>query len=88
MKYSRAWLQEHLEGTLPSNEELIKEVTLKAFEVEETLGFGEESVFEIKVLPDRAHDALSHRGMARELGALFSLSRKAREVREISPDVS
>ncbi|HCP08481.1 MAG TPA: phenylalanine--tRNA ligase subunit beta [Candidatus Moranbacteria bacterium] len=30
----------------------------------------EDNIFEIKVLPDRAHDALSHVGMAREICAL------------------
>jgi phenylalanyl-tRNA synthetase beta chain len=31
---------------------------------------GADTIFEIKILPDRAHDALSHVGMAREIAAL------------------
>lgn len=105
MKYSRAWLQEHIVESLPPNEEMVKVIPLKAFEVEgvdlnptsrdgqdpkasSMLGQGEDSVFDIKVLPNRAHDALSHRGMARELSALFGLRRKAREIKNVQADAS
>jgi len=43
---------------------------MKAFEVEGVEKNKDDSVLEIKVLPDRAHDALSHIGMAREICAL------------------
>jgi len=36
----------------------------------EYLGIESDSVFEIKVLPDRAHDCMSHVGVAREITAL------------------
>ena len=32
---------------------------------------GEDTVLEIKILPDRAHDCLSHWGIAKEIGAIF-----------------
>ena len=78
MKYSRNWLQEHLATPLPPLATLAKEVTLRAFEVEEVEEHGDDALLEIKVLPDRAHDALSHRGMAREIGALLGVARKER----------
>ena len=78
MKYSRNWLQEHLTTPLPALLTLTKEVTLRAFEVEEIEIHGDDVLLEIKVLPDRAHDALSHRGMAREIGALIGVVRKER----------
>ena len=78
MKYSRNWLQEHLTTPLPALVTLTKEVTLRAFEVEEIEIHGDDALLEIKVLPDRAHDALSHRGMAREIGALIGVVRKER----------
>ncbi len=76
MKYSLQWLNGHIEGTLPSPEKLIAEITEKAFEVEGTETYDDDTVIEAKVLPDRAHDALCHRGMAREIAALFGLKRK------------
>ena len=94
MKYSTHWLQEHIVKPLPDAEELRRIVTTKAFEVEEMETHGDlpaqagDAVFDIKVLPDRAHDALSHRGMAREIAALCDLGRKERESVGVSPDPS
>ncbi len=73
MKYSHKWLKEHIVGPLPAPEEIRRVVTTRAFEVEEMETRGEDTIFDIKILPDRAHDALSHRGMAREIAALFGL---------------
>jgi len=79
MQYSYRWLKEHIQGPLPAPAEIRRVVTTRAFEVEgmEARGLpaqaGEDTIFDIKVLPDRAHDALSHRGMAREVAALFGL---------------
>jgi len=76
MKYSLQWINEHLAGELPEISAVLREVTLRAFEVEEVVQKDADTILDIKVLPDRAHDALSHRGMAREIGALFGISRK------------
>ena len=88
MKYSLNWLQEHLDEALPNVALLAKKVTIQAFEVEETEIRGDDKVLEIKVLPDRAHDALSHRGMAREIGALLNVKRKARDIKSAVHDAS
>ena len=89
MNYSYKWLQEHIVAALPSVEELVRTVTIKSFEVEgvEKRADGD-AIFEMKVLPDRAHDALSHRGMAREIAALFGLPRKERKVEDVAVDAS
>ena len=83
MKYSYTWLQEHIDQPLPGVEELARTITIKAFEVEgmEKFAATNDTVLDIKVLPDRAHDALAHRGMAREIAALFGLKRKVREIK-------
>lgn len=83
MKYSYTWLQEHLAQPLPGVEELARTITIKAFEVEgmEKFAATNDTVLDIKVLPDRAHDALAHRGMAREIAALFGSKRKEREMK-------
>lgn len=59
---------------MPSPQSVAEAFTLHAFEVEGIEKVGNDSVMEIKVLPNRAHDCLSHRGLARELGAILNLS--------------
>lgn len=87
MKYSHKWLQEHLGKPLPSAaEELARTITMKSFEVEGVEPHGDDTIFDIKVLPDRAHDALSHRGMAREIAALFDIPLRARSVEQKGSD--
>lgn len=86
MKYSFSWLQEHLDQPLPDPKRLCAEMTIKAFEVEAMETRGADTVFDIKVLPDRAHDALSHRGMAREVAALFDIPMRERINAELDHD--
>lgn len=69
MKYSYNWLKE-LSKTKKLPEQLAELLTMRAFEVESVEKIKGDSVLEIKVLPDRGHDALSHIGMAREIAAL------------------
>lgn len=76
MKYSKAWLQNYIIETLPENKIIEEELNAKAFEVEgiEKSEDNLDSIFDIKVLPNRAHDALGHIGMARELCACLGLT--------------
>lgn len=76
MKFSKKWLQEYIVETLPSDVEVEEILNKKAFEVEEVVELSNDVIFDIKVLPNRAHDALGHRGMARELCADFSYTFK------------
>ncbi len=52
---------------MPDTQTLKKIITDHAFEVEEVIEGVHGDVIDLKVLPDRAHDALSHRGIAREI---------------------
>lgn len=52
---------------LPDTKTLQSVLTNHAFEVEEIIPQEVGDVIDLKVLPDRAHDALSHRGIAREI---------------------
>ncbi len=52
---------------LPDTETLKSVLTNHAFEVEEVIKKEKGDAIDLKVLPDRAHDALSHRGVAREI---------------------
>ncbi len=69
MKISRTWLQKYFDTELPSAEVIADALTFHAFEIEEVAG----DVLDIKVLPDRAAYALSHRGIAREVAAVLNL---------------
>ncbi|MBU0612191.1 phenylalanine--tRNA ligase subunit beta [Patescibacteria group bacterium] len=73
MKVSYNWLQNYFEEKLPNPEKLSEGIIFHSFEVEETIKVGDDIVFDIKVLPDRAHDCLSHWGIAKEISAIFNL---------------
>lgn len=71
-------MQGFVDGKLPEdNKVIINDLSKSSFEVEsvevvkDTDG-KEDSLFEIKVLPNRIADAMSIRGMARELGAVYN----------------
>ncbi len=69
MKYSYNWLKE-LSGTKKSPKQLAELLTMHSFELEELKTEGKETQLEFAILPNRAHDALSHIGMAREICAV------------------
>ncbi len=69
MKFSANWLNEYLKKPLKP-QEMAELLTMHAFEVETCEKFGEDFVLDIKVLPDRAHDCMSHIGIAKELAAI------------------
>ena len=73
MKFSKAWLQTYSKKLLPSSQELEEVITFNAFEIEEITQHNGDDIFDIKVLPNRAHDALGHRGMAKDVCALAGI---------------
>lgn len=82
MKVSRAWLQKYFVTELPGVGEIADAYTFHAFEIEETLG----DMLDVKVLPNRAADCLSHRGLAKELGAILDMPLAKDPLRESLPD--
>jgi len=72
MKFSANWLNEYLKKPLVP-EEMAELLTMHAFEVESVEKFGPDNVLDIKVLPDRAHDCMSHIGIAKELAAISGI---------------
>lgn len=75
MKLPVSWLKEWV-AVRAGAEEIAKRLTFSGFEVEGTENVAGENVLEINVTPNRG-DALSIRGLAREVGALFGASWKA-----------
>lgn len=72
MKVSYNWLQSYFKEPLPSPAELGALLTMYAFEVETIEPQGNDTVMDVKVLANRAHDCLCHRGVARELGVILN----------------
>ncbi|MFA6585786.1 MAG: phenylalanine--tRNA ligase subunit beta [Candidatus Paceibacterota bacterium] len=73
MKVSYNWLQNYFKEKLPEPEKLSEGIIFHSFEVEEIVKIGDDVIFDIKILPDRAHDCLSHFGIAKEISAIFNL---------------
>lgn len=69
MKVSISWLQKYFDESLPIAETIADALTFHAFEIEEAT----EDMLDVKVLPDRAGYALSHRGIAKELSAILQM---------------
>ena len=73
MKYSYNWLKWYIPEA-PDAEKLADIFTYHVAEVEsfEKLPNGD-FIFDIKILPNRAHDLLSHQGVAREIASLLNI---------------
>lgn len=73
MKVVHSWLKDYVGDTLPDFKKVEELLTFHSFEVEETEMVEGEPVIEVKVLPDRASDCLSHRGIAHELATILDI---------------
>ncbi len=100
MKISHNWLQKYFAKPLPSPEKLDELFTFRAFEVESAEKFSEngksadgkpydvnDTIFDLKVLPDRAHYALCHKGIAGEVFSMTDIPRKEMKDVRISGDL-
>ncbi len=85
MKISRAWLQKYFEKPLPSGAEIEGAFTFHAFEIEESLSMGDDAILDVKVLPNRAADCMSHRGIAKDLAAILDIPVKDDPLRKSVP---
>ncbi len=74
MKISHIWLQEYFKAPLPQASELEDLFNTHAFEIEGIEEKEADKVLDIKVLPDRAHYALCHYGIAREVKAITGMT--------------
>ncbi len=88
MKVSLSWLQNYFIEPLPAVDVLVDALTFHSSEVEEVIGEGKNTVFDVKVLPDRASYALSHRGIAYELAAALAIPLREDPLRTTLPEWS
>ncbi len=70
MKVSLTWLQKYFSEPLPPASEVADALTFHSFEIEGQVG----DMLDVKVLPDRAAYALSHRGVALEVAASLNVA--------------
>lgn len=73
MKISKLWLDKFFDAPLPHAEVLADALTFHAFEIDGVEKVGNDEVLDVKVTPNRGHDCLSHRGIAKELSAILKL---------------
>lgn len=76
MLVSYKWLQRFFDKPLPAPDVIADKLTFGAFEIESVEKRGDDMAIDVKVLPDRACYALSHRGVAREVATLCELAMK------------
>lgn len=72
MKVSYNWLKWYV-PQIPEPEKLAEAIVFHAFEVESIEPHGDDFILDIKTLPDRNHDCLSHLGIAREVSAILNI---------------
>lgn len=87
MKVSYKWLETYFEKTPPAPEKIAELLTAHAFEIESLEKVGTDTVLDVKVLPDRAHDCLSHMGIAREVSVLSGVPLKKEKISPKKLDV-
>ncbi len=76
MKFSHNWLQTFFDMPLPAPAVIEEKLTFHSSEVEEVITVGDDTVYDIKVLPDKSAWLMSHRGLAKELAVILDLSMK------------
>lgn len=84
MHISYNWLQNYFDEKLPEPEKIGEGIIFHSFEVEDIEKIGNDTIFDIKILPDRAHDCLSHFGIAKEISAIFDIKLKGNYIKEQS----
>src|SRR3989344_1731472 len=87
MKVSLKWLQTYFDKPLPTAGKLADLFTFHSFEVESVEKVGDDYAIDAKVLPDRAHYALSHKGIAMEVSVLTNMLLKENRIPK-GPDAS
>ncbi len=71
--FSYNWLCSHFEKNIPTAEEISELFMKHLCEVEGMEKRGDDTIFDLKIMPDRGHDLLAHRGIAREISVLTGI---------------
>lgn len=73
MKISYRELNTFFDNKLPSVEEVIHAFTFHAWEIEDVETRGDDTIMDVKVLPDKSAWALSYRGIAKDLSVILDI---------------
>lgn len=76
MLFSYNWLKEYFDQDLPKAKDLADLLLIHSFEIEGLEERVDDHIIDIDILPNRAHDALCHYGMAREISVITGLDVK------------
>ncbi len=76
MKFSYNWLKEYIDGKIPNAKKVGELLMFHSFELEGIEKKGKDWILDIDILPNRAHDCLSHIGISREITAILGLKLK------------
>lgn len=76
MRIPYSWLSEMFAAPLPAPKDLARLLTMRSFEIEGVEGEGSAATIEADVLPNRAHDCLGLRYVAREVAAVSGVPLK------------
>lgn len=76
MIVSRNWLQDFFNEELPSAQDIADALTFHAFEIESIEEASGDTILDVKITPNRGHDCLSHRGVAKEISAILKMPLK------------
>jgi len=71
MKISYNWLQSFFKKKLPAPEKLANLLTMHSFETELVSQLDRDYLLDVSISPNRAHDCLSHLGIAQEIAAIL-----------------
>ncbi len=82
MNISYRWLQDYFETELPQPKVVADMLTRHSFEIESIDSVGDDTVLDVKVLPDRAHDCLSYAGIAKELASISGGSLRLKYIKD------
>lgn len=84
MLISYNWIQSYFKDQLPAPQELADIITMGVFEIDGMEEKDGDTIFDVKVLPDRSGYALSHRYMAQEIGALIKKDMVVPHISEVA----
>jgi phenylalanyl-tRNA synthetase beta chain len=77
MSYSYNWLKTYFDAEIPVPKEIENGIIFHSFEVEGMEEKPGDTLLDIKILPDRAHDCLCHTGIAGEISAIFDIPKRS-----------
>jgi phenylalanyl-tRNA synthetase beta chain len=83
MLTSKNLLQSYFDKPLPSADVIAEKITAHSFEIEGMEKKGKDTLIDVKVLPNRAHDCLSHRGIAKEISAILEIPMRKQVVSKL-----